>query len=73
MAQTHFTHDELEEIRSEVKKGLKKNLESMVEAEVKKQLRSNAGKNEIKEITTKVLVNLFRILWNRSSMWEKSV
>ena len=73
MAQSHFSSDELDEIKSEVKKALKQNLTSMVEAEVKKQLRSNAGKNEIKEVTTKVLVNLFKILWNRSSMWEKSV
>ncbi len=73
MAQSHFSSDELDEIKSEVKKTLKANLTSMVEAEVKKQLRSNAGKNEIKEVTTKVLVNLFKILWNRSSMWEKSV
>ena len=73
MAQSHFSGDELDEIKSEVKSALKKNLESMVEIEVKKQLRSNAGKNEIKEVTTKVLVNLFKILWNRSSMWEKSV
>lgn len=73
MAESHFSSAELDEIKSEVKKTLKQNLTSMVETEVKNQLRTNAGKNEIKEVTTKVLVNLFKILWNRSSMWEKSV
>lgn len=73
MAESHFSSAELDEIKSEVKKTLKQNLISMVETEVKNQLRTNAGKNEIKEVTTKVLVNLFKILWNRSSMWEKSV
>lgn len=73
MAESHFTRAELDEIKSEIKKELKNGLEGLVQAEVKKQLRGTAGKNEIKEITTKVLVNLFRVLWNRSSMWEKSV
>jgi FKBP-type peptidyl-prolyl cis-trans isomerase (trigger factor) len=73
MPDSKISAAEMKELMAEVRKEIKKSLDASVEAQVKKQLGSTATKNEIKEITTKVLVNLFRILWNRSSMWEKSV
>lgn len=73
MPDSKLTSEDMKDIMSQVKKEIKKSLEGSIEAQVKKQMGTTATKNEIKEISTKVLVNLFRILWNRSSMWDKSV
>jgi FKBP-type peptidyl-prolyl cis-trans isomerase (trigger factor) len=68
-----LTKAELEQLKSEVKKEILKELEEKVRKEVEKQLKSKGTQTEMQEVTAKVLEQLFRTLWNRSSMWKMSV
>jgi hypothetical protein len=67
------TKKDLETFKREIKADLKKMLETKVTSEVKKQLKSKSHEDDVKAITSQVLVNLFRILWNRNSMWKKDI
>jgi FKBP-type peptidyl-prolyl cis-trans isomerase (trigger factor) len=68
-----LSKEEREKLKDEVKKDILKDLEDKVSKEVKKHLEGKSNEKHIKEITAKVLEDLFRALWNRSSMWKGSV
>jgi hypothetical protein len=68
-----LTKSEHNKLKADIKRDLMRDFEGMIEKEVLKQLKGKAGKREVKEITTEVLVNLFRVMWNRSSMWKGDV
>jgi hypothetical protein len=68
-----LSKEEREKIKAEVKKEILKDLEDKVSKEVKKHLKDKSNQKQIKEVTAKVLEDLFRALWNRTSMWKPSV
>ncbi len=72
----NITKKEKEDITLEIIKEMKKDIEIMVEKEVLKQLNGNKNSKStkaVKEIVSKSMVNLFRTLFNRSSMWSNSL
>ncbi len=74
MATNNLSKAEMDSIRDDIKKELVKELQKTVQKEVLKQVKGDkATREEIKEISVEVLINLFRIMWNRNSMWSKSV
>jgi FKBP-type peptidyl-prolyl cis-trans isomerase (trigger factor) len=68
-----LSKEERNKLKTEIKKELSREINEMVEAEIKKQMKGKATEKHIKEISAKVLEDLFRALWNRSSMWKSSV
>lgn len=71
-----ITKKEKEDITLEIIKEMKKDIEKLVEVEVLKQLNGNKNSKStkaVKEIVSKSMVNLFRTLFNRSSMWSNTL
>lgn len=64
-----MTKTEEKELAAKIKKDILSDLASMVEKEVTKQFKDTKHQNQIKDVSAKVLVNLFKTLTNRSSLW----
>lgn len=70
-----ITKKERDDLMRDIMSEMKKEFESAVEAEVLKILNkpNSKGSKLVKELVSKSLVNLFRTLFNRSSMWSGSL
>ena len=51
----------------------KNEVESIVSNRISSAYNSNDFKKAVKEITAKVIEDLFRTLWNRSSTWKGGI
>lgn len=64
-----MTKTEEKELQARIKKDILSDLTSMVEKEVAHQFKDTKTQRQIKEVSAKVLVNLFKTLTYRSSLW----
>lgn len=68
-----MTKEDEKGLREKLKKDLTKELSDMIEKEISVQFKNKQTERMVKEISANVLVNLFKTLTNRSSMWAKSL
>ena len=64
-----MTKSEEKDLEARIKKDILSDLAAMVEKEIIKQFKDTKNQRQIKDISAKVLVNLFKTLTNRSSLW----
>jgi hypothetical protein len=64
-----MTKAEEKELQVRIKKDILADLTDMVEKEVARQFKDTKTQRQIKEVSAKVLVNLFKTLTNRSNLW----
>lgn len=64
-----MTKAEEKDLQARIKKDILTDLTDMVEKEVARQFKDTKTQRQIKEVSAKVLVNLFKTLTNRSSLW----
>ena len=64
-----ITKTEEKELQARIKKDILADLTTMVEKEVARQYKDTKNQRQIKEVSAKVLVNLFKTLTYRSSLW----
>lgn len=64
-----MTKSEEKDLEARIKKDILSDLATMVEKEIIKQFKDTKNQRQIKDISAKVLVNLFKTLTNRSSLW----
>ena len=70
-----FTKEDKDQIRDEVIKALKSSdLKDVISALVSKEVKGNkALENQTVDITSNVLTQLFKALWNRRSFWQSTL
>lgn len=64
-----ITKTEEKDLQARIKKDILADLATMVEKEVARQYKDTKNQRQIKEVSAKVLVNLFKTLTYRSSLW----
>lgn len=51
----------------------KADVSSMIKSRISSELSSNEFKKKIKELSSEVVSELFKVLWQRNSLWKNSV